>query len=260
MFKAHRLITLMALAACTAAGQEHPAFDVASVKHVGDVQSNLVQDGNARRSNLRPCRFTGGSVSCKHTLMTVLGEAYQLKPFQIQGPGWLDQEVYEIGARMPEGTSIETGRLMLQTTLADRLGMKLHREQKEFSVFVLVTNPGPVKLEEVPSGQQASFSYRIGMDYLEATPGMPISALTSTLSRAAGRPVLDETGLKGSYKVKLHWNAEPVDPERRGGVIVMGSDPAILSALPQIGLKVEPAKRTLDNLVIEKVSKEPTEN
>jgi uncharacterized protein (TIGR03435 family) len=97
------------------------------------------------------------------------------------------------------------------------------------------------------------------MDFMEATPGMPISALLFNLTRAAGRPVLDETGLKGFYKVSLHWNAEPVRPEP-GQVIQVGTDPALLSALPQIGLKVEPAKRTLDSLVIEKVNKEPTEN
>jgi uncharacterized protein (TIGR03435 family) len=208
---------------------------------------------------MQPFRYTGGSVSCKTTLMSILTETYQVKSFQVQGPGWLDQEVYEIGARMPDGTSRETARLMLQTMLGDRLGLKLRREQKEFAVFALVTITGSTKLEEV-TPTPTTFSYRMGTDSMEADPGMPMIALANTLSRAAGRPVLDETGLRGYYKVKLQWNAEPVQPERTGGVIHIGTDSAMISALPQIGLKLEFVRRLLDNLVVEKVSKEPTEN
>jgi uncharacterized protein (TIGR03435 family) len=250
---------LLLVAALPAVGQEHPSFDVVSIKHVGDVQSTVIREGNMSRTNMQPLRFGGGSVSCKTTLMTILSDAYQVKSFQVQGPGWMDQDVYEIGARMPDGTSREAARLMLQSMLADRLGLKLRREQKEFAVFALVTIPGSTKLEAATAAPN-TFSYRVGMDSLEADPGMPLGALASTLSRAAGRPVLDETGLKGYYKVKLQWNAEPVQPERAGGVIHLGVDSAMLSALPQIGLKVESVRRVLDNLVVEKVSKEPTEN
>jgi uncharacterized protein (TIGR03435 family) len=256
VYRLNRLVLILFVAAALA--QERPAFEVVSLKHLGDVESNMIRSGNSAHSDYRPFRFTGGSVSAKQPLMRILTEAYQVKEFQIHGPGWLDQEVYEVGARMPEGTPVATARQMLQTMLEDRMGLKLRREQKEYSVFALMPIPGSAKLEEV-TPRPASFSYRVGMDYLEATPGMPISALLFNLSRAAGKPVLDETGLKGFYKVNLHWNAEPVRPAE-GAVIHVGTDPALLSALSQIGLKVEPVKRTMDSLVIEKVSKEPTEN
>ena len=193
----------------------------------------------------------------KQSLMSIVTETYQVKAFQIQGPDWLDQEVYEIDTRMPEGTSKETARLMMQSALADRLGLKLRREKKEFSVFVLKAIPGSNKLEELlPT--PTSFGYSAGMDHLEANPAMPLGALAGILSRAAGRPVLDETGLRGYYKVKLQWNAEPTRAE--GGIIHVGTDAGMISALPQVGLKLEPAKRMMDWLVIEKVAKEPTEN
>jgi uncharacterized protein (TIGR03435 family) len=239
-------------------GQDKPAFDVVSMKHVGDQQSNSVQTGpGSFRSNTRGFRYTPGTVSCRLPLMSILTEAYQVKSFQVQGPDWLDQEIYEINANMTEGTSKETAQLMLQSMLASRMGLQLKKEQKEFAVFLLVVIPGTTKLEEVTPAPP-SFGYSVGMDHMEANPGMPLSALTSNLTRAAGRPVLDETGRKGFYKVKLQWNAEP--PRSEGGVIHMGSDSGIVAALPQIGLKLEPAKRILDNLIIEKVSKEPTEN
>jgi uncharacterized protein (TIGR03435 family) len=88
---------------------------------------------------------------------------------------------------------------------------------------------------------------------------MPLSALASHLSQSAGRPVLDETGRKGMYKIKLQWNAEP-PTAAPGAVVRVGTDVGILGALSQAGLKLEPAKRMMDWLIIEKVEKEPTEN
>src|SRR2546423_1563827 len=115
-----------------------PAFDVVSLKHVGDTQSNAVQTGpGSFLSNMRPFRFTASTVSCRTMLMTILTEAYDVKTWQVQGPEWLGAEVYELAANMPEGTSRETARLMLQSMLADRMGLKVRRDQKEFSVLSL---------------------------------------------------------------------------------------------------------------------------
>jgi uncharacterized protein (TIGR03435 family) len=239
--------------------QERTMFDVVSLKHVGDVQANMIQEGNSSHTDYRSFRYTPESVSAKEPLIQFLQEAFGLKDFQIQGPAWLTQEIYQLDARMTAGTSREVARQMLQSALADRLGLVVKREQKEYQVFALVKIPGSNKLQEIPTPEPPSFSYSARMDSIEATPGMPISALIFNLTRSAGRPVLDETGLKGFYKVSLHWSAEPIHPEP-GQVIQVGVDPAMLSALPQIGLKVEPARRTLDSLVIEKVNKEPTEN
>jgi uncharacterized protein (TIGR03435 family) len=190
--------------------------------------------------------------------MSILTEAFQVKEFQIQGPDWIKQEVYELNANMPEGTSKETARLMLQKMMADRFGMSLKRDQKEFPVMLLKEIPGTTKLQEVaPAPKQ--FGYSMGMDHLEADPAMPLTALANHLSMAAGRPVLDETGRTGMYKVKLQWNADAPRPEP-GSVVRMGTDTGILSALGQIGLRLEPARRMMDWLLIEKLEKEPTEN
>jgi uncharacterized protein (TIGR03435 family) len=249
---------VLLFAAVTAAAQT-PAFDVVSVKHVGDQQSNSVQVGpGSFRTSMRPFKYTPGTVSCRTTLMSMLTEAYQVKQFQIQGPGWLDQEVYELNANMPEGTSKEAARLMLQKMLADRFGMSMKRDQKEFPVMLLKEIPGTNRLEEVVP-TPPSFGYSMGMDHLEAKPGMPLSALANHLSQSAGRPVLDETGRKGMYKIKLQWNAEPPSAAP-GAVIRLGTDSGILSALSQVGLRLEPAKRMMDWLIIENVGKEPTEN
>jgi len=255
MLRNSLLLLFCAAALC---GQESPApaFDVISVKHVGDVQSTMVQEGNMTRSNMQPFRYTAGSVSAKVPLQAILLEAYQVKAFQLQGPDWLNQEVYQLEARMQDGTTREVARQMLQTALAERLGLKVRREPKEFPVYVLVVVPGSNKLEEITQAPQ-NYGVRFGRGMLEAMPCMSLSSLTGTLQQAAGRPVLDETGKKGCYKIKLQWSA---DPPSEGGVMRMGADPGVISAISQLGLKLESAKRTLDNIIIEKVSKEPTEN
>jgi uncharacterized protein (TIGR03435 family) len=254
-----RILWIVPLAASLFSAQEapRPAFDVLSVKHVGDAESLQTREGNTTYSNQQQVRFAGGSMSCKTTLRAILRAAYALKDYQIQGPDWMDREVYQIDARMPDGTSRSTQLRMLQSALAHRLGLKVRLEKKEFPVFLLVTTPGAKKLEKIDTDNQ-TYSFRMGMDSMEAIPGMTMSGLAGMLADPAGRPVLDETGLDGIYKVKLQWTEEP--PRADAGVIQIGRSYGMISALPQLGLKLEPAKRMLDNLVVESVSKEPTEN
>lgn len=246
------LLVLPALAA-TLCGQ---SFDVVSIKHVGD-NHVVLTSGSTGTSPLRPFNYTPNSFSCRQTLSSLVREAYQVLDFQVKGPEWVATEVYEVKATMPEGTSKETTRLMLQAALVDRFGLQLHREPKEFQVFRLVVLPDASKLEEITPAPE-TYGYRIGMDYLDATSGMPMLGLASVLSHAAGRPVFDETGLKGAYKVNLHWNADPPSSDAR--VVVMGRDSGLISALSQLGLKLEPAKRTMDLLTVEKATKEPSAN
>src|SRR5215472_13997160 len=63
---------LLLFLAISAAAQT-PAFDVVSVKHVGDQQSNAVQTGpGSFRSNMRPFKYTPATVSCRTTMMSIL--------------------------------------------------------------------------------------------------------------------------------------------------------------------------------------------
>jgi uncharacterized protein (TIGR03435 family) len=249
---------LILLITATALAQpSRPTFDVLSVKHVGDMQSNMIREGNMTRSTMRPFQYTPGSFSAKNTLRNILQNAYQLASYQIQGPEWMQTEVYEISAKMPDGTSKETARLMLQSGLEDRLGMKVRLEEKELSIFRMVVIPGTNKLEKVetPTGGNG---VRFGMNMLESA-AMPMAGLAGSLTQAAGKPVIDETGREGFYKVSLHWEAEPI-PADHTGPIRIGTDPGILGAIKDLGLKLEQAKKSMPFLTVEKVSKEPTEN
>jgi uncharacterized protein (TIGR03435 family) len=85
----------------------------------------------------------------------------------------------------------------------------------------------------------------------ETVPGIPMSTLATFLQTAAGRPVLDQTELPGYYNFDpVEWTRDAADRTNTG----------MIAALAKAGLKLEPHKKMYDVLVIEKASKEPTEN
>ena len=249
--------TLLLIVATALAQPSRPTFDVLSFKHAGDLQSNIVHEDGRTRTNLRPFQFTPASVSCRAPLRNFLMEAYQLKQYQIQAPEWAQTEVYEINAKMPDGTSRETAQLMLRSALEDRLGMKARLEDKEVAIFRLVVVPGTDKLQKADTDRQSSF--RIGGSAFGG-PAIPIAILANALTQAAGRPVIDETGREGLYKLELHWESAAPTPGDGGGSMRIGQDPGILAAIKDFGLKLEPTKKNMPFLTIDKINKEPTEN
>lgn len=71
------------------------------------------------------------------------------------------------------------------------------------------------------------------------------------LSRQAGRPVVDKTGLAGAYDVRLEWSPDQ-NPE--------SAAESIFSALQkQLGLKIEATKAPVSFVVVDSVER-PSEN
>ncbi len=76
--------------------------------------------------------------------------AYRVKEYQVSGPDWITGERFEIDAKLPDGATREQVPDMLQSLLADRFGLKLHRGSKEFPVYALVVASGGLKMKELP--------------------------------------------------------------------------------------------------------------
>jgi uncharacterized protein (TIGR03435 family) len=111
--------------------------------------------------------------------------------------------------------------------------------------------------------------------------GQSLDGLAAQLSDRFDRPVIDQTGLKGKYDLRLRYDPSSMpggrsspmmikdgpgrspadsDPTNR---IAPGGDapPGIFNALQeQLGLKLEARKGIVDLLVIEHIEKTPTEN
>ena len=112
--------------------------------------------------------------------------------------------------------------------------------------------------------------------------GQPMSKLADALARQLGRPVVDQTGLKGSYDFTLEFNPEGSTGGSMGGMMRMPGGPGgpppgggdgpganppeaesagLFAALQQqLGLKLEQKKGALDVLVVDHTEKAPVEN
>jgi uncharacterized protein (TIGR03435 family) len=86
--------------------------------------------------------------------------------------------------------------------------------------------------------------------------GMTLAFLASMLEQRVGRVVVDRTGLDGLYDFDLTWPAE--DREAAAGVPQVGGPQTVLAAIEQqLGLRLDPAKGTLDVLIVDEF-KRPT--
>jgi uncharacterized protein (TIGR03435 family) len=139
-------------------GDKPLTFDVASVKPVAPLTS--VPDGGdgaATRKKGDGIRGGGGPGTNdpgrihypRISLKALLVKAYDVKfPYQIEGPAWLDTELFEIDATMPPDTTKQQFCLMLQNLLSQRFKMAIHRETKGFPGYALVVAKNGPKLKE----------------------------------------------------------------------------------------------------------------
>jgi len=183
-------------------------------------------------------------------LSHLIAMAFQLRSMQMLkgGPAWAlgGSERFNVAAKAedPEKTTEEQLLQMLQALLVDRFKMKFHRESEEMAGFALVVAKRGPKMEKAGDGEMAES--HIGGS-LKPRPGDPISInarktsmlmLANLLSQLGQGPVVDKTGLSGTYNFKLSWDD--------------GSGPSLPTALQeQIGLRLESQKVPVSFFVLE---------
>ncbi len=232
--------------------QTPPAFDVATVKPAKlQTDSYTINLGRTSHGEL-----TMGNV----TLSECLKFAYGLNDnIQLDGPAWIKRKgefIYDIVAKAPPDTPREQLLVMLQGLLADRFKLVLRREERQASYLALVQLKKGLKLEEVDPAEPGAASHTFHLGHIDART-LYMSVMATVLSRFIRQPVLDMTGLKGRYVVKLDWTPDPVDPEKEPG----GSGPTIYTALQeQLGLKLESRKGPLEVIVVESAERVPVAN
>jgi uncharacterized protein (TIGR03435 family) len=138
-------------AAATSAPTRAPAanltFDVASVHAVDMAQ---LQD-LAKSGKMPKYGQSIDGLRAEYQLMSLqdlIGIAYKIKTYQINGPAWLNQERFDIAARMPEGATADDAPAMLQALLKDRFKLVAHVTNEEHPVIALVVGKGGPKMKE----------------------------------------------------------------------------------------------------------------
>lgn len=253
-------------------------FDVASVRQTpAGSQASL----GLRTTGAGSVTITSDRASYRNiTLKSLLTRAYNLKPFQISGPAWIDSERYDVLATIPEGTPIEDVPVMLQHLLAERFRITLHSETKQHSGYSLGIGKGGPKLKlsaennnSDPSAnpdasrRQASLSFTMGgSSTVMNFKGETMPAFADFLSRTLGRPIIDSTGLPGKFDIALPVSMGVIMPGAQetgadGSPVESDSSMASLfTAIHDLGLKLDSDKVPLKCIVVDKAKKIPTEN
>jgi uncharacterized protein (TIGR03435 family) len=236
-------------ALCAAFGQsatDSPAFDVASVKP----NRTGANGGSLSRSG-------GRIVFDNASLKECIAFAYSIatgRDYALSGPAWLDSEKFDIAATFPPATSRDRLREMLRTLLAERFGVKTHRESRRLKAYALVVGKRGPRLKEAGNGGDDSFIFGEGRVTARAI------SMASFADRLSGpvfkleRPVIDMTGIKGSYDLTLEWAPDGMSVDGRPGA-------SIFTALQeQLGLKLEVRETTIGILVVDHADRIPTGN
>lgn len=232
--------------------QESPAtFEVASVKPNPDL------------GGLTRYLPNGGIQFIGMPLRALVEIAYGVRPFQvIGGPGWIDTDGFDIDARPPRDSSnpadpatLSSERRKvgerLRSLLADRFGLTIHSETREQPVYTLVVAKGGPKLKE-PADKSQNF-IRGGRGSIIGQ-SVVLRLLVLNLSNQLDRPVIDKTGLTGSYDFELNWTPD-TGPD--GHPPPSDTDaPSLFTALSdQLGLKLESTRGPVQVWVIDGVGR-----
>ena len=205
------------------------------------------------------------------TLRNCLDWSYEVQPFQVSGPTWLDDTRFDIQAKAADPADIGRLRLMLRALLAERFGVKLHHEQKNLAVYFLVVAPNGPKFHDVRAKGSFEVPQMIG-DGPNSFSGdktgliaehVPLFDVAAELSPPLQRPVIDKTGLTGRYDIRIDISAFMQTAGERDNHGPMDEMSVIFSfclSVAGLGLKLEPGKDVVDFIVIDSVDKTPTEN
>lgn len=236
-----------------------PAFEVVSIKPLPPAPAGGGRSGSPGDGPVcRPLRYTTGMVAGAATTARLIQDAYGLSPYQVSGgPSWINDDRFCLEAKSMGRAEQDQLKLMLRPMLADRFKLVLRQETKDMPVYMMrvakkgllfemkpgESMTGPISAEDLKA---AGYEFRIRLDE-SASPKVLVTrnttqglaALLSDVPLDLDRPVLDKTGLKGSYVFVMRWTDDDFRSDFE----------------QQFGLKLDPQKAPLPSLVIESIEK-----
>jgi uncharacterized protein (TIGR03435 family) len=294
-------VCMLQLRAQSAPGQaptttsERLRFDVASVKRN---TSGEREYSNIPLRNGVVSPATGGLFSARNLpLLVFIGFAYNLTAdqflnLQAQLPKWVASDRFDIEARADRNVTRAQMQSMMQSLLADRFKLAAHTESKQGPVYGLVlaksgkTGPRlqpdaePCSMEPTsavsdatPENPSAEFPTVCGFSMMKAsapgrfrvggrsvTLGVFIIYLTGPVT-GVDRPVVDKTGLTGTFNLSLEFAPGVNAPLPPGASFQPDPDgPTFFQALQeQLGLKLSPEMGPVSVFVVDHVE-EPSAN
>jgi uncharacterized protein (TIGR03435 family) len=253
-------------------------FDVASIK----------KNTTNRFATGPPPNPSTGRVSMVNVpIRNIVLQAYPVQVLPAIGvlglPSWADSERYDVIAKGKPGATLDERQQMWRALLADRMKLAAHYEMRELPSWDLVfarsdhrlgpqlkpssldcsqsagVPPPPEAAKDLRDMRQMAMSrcsvFWFDLDETMSSGGARMSDLIRMMSPAAGRPIVDRTGLEGFYSVafrfqrivRLNITPSPDDP------------PSVFTAIKELGLKLESSKTQAQVLVLDHIER-PTED
>jgi len=191
------------------------------------------------------------------TLRAVVATAFEVQRAQIAGPPWFDDQRYDMVARLPPGTAMPAFRLMLQKMLSDRFGLQFHREGRTAVIYECTVAKSGLKMTKSPAAPE-------GRSFIEVVEGSKSSEvrvhrqslrqLIVFLTTLSDRPIIDKTGLPGTWEFAMPWPLLHEDePDEPGFTVNTAVDKFL-------GLKLTPKKEAVETLIIDRLERTPAPN
>ena len=269
------------------------SFEVATIK------PNTSSDQRVRLMIDPSGRFNAEGVA----LRMIIEEAYDIKEAQLIGaPGWLGTERYTIQAKADDAVAEEMRKAnpekrkeimmeMIRGLMEERCKLALKNETRDLPIYSMVVGKEGPRFHESaplptdvasPSGtgpagdgpRRMSQGIRMNGRGDLTVMAAPLDLLANVLSRQLGRPVVNNTGLKGAYDFGLKWTPDEAEGQMFKGAGAGPGGPPSADAPPptdapgpslftamqeQLGLKLESKTAPMRVLVIDHVEK-PSEN
>jgi uncharacterized protein (TIGR03435 family) len=224
-------------------------------------------------------RLANGRIDAKAVLLRdMITFAYDVEDDWVRGgEKWIETDRYDIVAKTQPTESSDTLRVMVQSMLADRFKLKVHKEAQPVTVYALTVSKS--KLQEANPNSRST-CVRSAVD-----GGLSLACTNTTMAQFATKirdvapgylehPVVDLTGLQGGYDFTVSWAPKNrVMGPGRPGEAAASADSAVPVALDrpagltlyeaisrQLGLKLATQKHPMQVVVIDHMERTPTEN
>ncbi len=233
-----------------------PKFEVASIK----------PNTTNGHTDILPVRSSDLVRMHNNQVGSMILYAYHVAQYQVIGNSRLPDpwNWYDIEATIEGSPSDDEIRLMFQSLLEDRFNLKVHRETREMEAYKLVVAKNGSKLKpatnedykttiegkpvQVRKGTSRILSETEGAHLIGN--GVTIAQLAASLEGVMGGPVVDGTGLQGTFDYDMLFLPDGQLPATDF------SAPTLLAALKtELGLTLEKVKAPVEVLVIDHIER-----
>jgi uncharacterized protein (TIGR03435 family) len=246
-----------------------PMFEVASIRPntTGTTSGGSSPSGQVAFNN--------------QTIRDLISRAYEVPFERVEGgPDWLIRDRFDFIAKAPAETPAPQRTLMLRSFLAERLKLVVRQEPRDMPAFAMVIaradrrlgpqlRPSSVDCDVVrasrgggaapptPPGERPVCGGTTRPGFITAG-AVTMAEAADRFLRAAGRPVIDRTGLTGRYDFDIKFTPDEIlkRADRSGPI----EGPTFAQALQeQLGLRLDPIRAPVTFIVVQSIER-PSEN